>query len=245
MQIQGTAISVTYKKINNLKREFYKNEDNFFKDYFNEPAVLPVPDDAPDEIPRIIIKTLNEHAQLSITPTVTTLHIAYNDGFEKDWDKCAAYIKERMDAVFKFLNVMTDDKYDYIGIVTNVLKDDMESGNAALLADNLLKSGDISKKLYDINIQYTFVEDDSIFVNIRLQNARLFNEGVAANTAGALSSENQYKETIGAIIDINDRYGFNSKENYYTNSGNLSRLMDKMSNVINNKLQPLILKGTY
>ena len=48
------------------------------KEHFNEATVLPIPDDAPLEIPRIIIKSLNEHSQLNISPIATTLQINYN-----------------------------------------------------------------------------------------------------------------------------------------------------------------------
>ena len=71
MLIQGTSITVTYKKIEGIKKVYYNNEE-ILKSFFNEATVLPVPDDAPVEIPRIIIKTLNEHAQLNISPVAAT-----------------------------------------------------------------------------------------------------------------------------------------------------------------------------
>ena len=46
MLIQGTSITVNYKKIEGIKKVYYNNED-ILKDFFNEAAVLPVPDDAP------------------------------------------------------------------------------------------------------------------------------------------------------------------------------------------------------
>ena len=98
MLIQGTSISVTYKKIEGIKKAYYNNEE-ILKNYFNEATVLPVPDDAPVEIPRIIIKTLHEHAQLNISPVAATFEIHYNAGFEKNWELCAQYIAERMEKV--------------------------------------------------------------------------------------------------------------------------------------------------
>ena len=243
MIIQGTSISVTYKRIDNIKRVYYNN-DHILKDFFSEATVLPVPDEAPVEIPRIITKTLHEHAQLSISPTVATFDVRYDGGFEKNWRDCALYIEERMAKVFDFLNLLTDNCYEYIGIVTNVIYDEIDQSGTQKISSTLVNASKINN-IHDINIKFTFVEDDSIFVNILLQNARLFKQGIRIDQAGALNISNQVSEPIGSIIDINDRYGFNNIANYQSDSKILERLIECMSNVINNKLFALIERGEY
>lgn len=243
MLIQETSITVTYKKIEGIKRVYYNNED-ILKEYFNEATVLPIPDDAPFEIPRIIIKTLNEHGQLNISPVAATFEIHYDAGFERNWSACSEYINDRMTKVFEFLNILTNNTYDYIGLVSNVLYDEVEQNGTKKISESLLNSQKI-KGIYDINIRYTFVEKDNIFVNITLQNARLFENGVVINEAGALSPKAQTAESIGAIIDINDRYGFNNVVSYKSDSSMLGVLIECMGNIINNKLAALIEKGEY
>lgn len=73
----------------------------------------------------------------------------------------------------------------------------------------------------------------------------MFKDGFNINEAGSLRIENQEAESIGAIIDINDRYGFNTNANYKSNSRMLSTLIQSMDNIINNKLETLIEKGEY
>ena len=243
MIIQRTSISVTYKKIEGIKKAYYNNEE-MLREYFNEATVLPIPDDAPLEIPRIIIKTLHEHGQLNISPIIATFEIHYDEGFERDWVSCEKYIEERMSKVFEFLNILTNNSYEYIGLVSNILYDDVKSNGAKFIADRLLNSDKISD-IYDVNIRYTFVERDNIFVNILLQNARMFKTGLDITKAGALCQANQTAESIGAVIDINDRYGFNNTPEYKSNSINLNNLLHCMSNIINNKLKRLINDGEY
>lgn len=243
MLIQGTSITVNYKKIEGIKKVYYNNED-ILKDFFNEAAVLPVPDDAPAEIPRIIIKTLNEHAQLNISPIATTFEVHYDAGFEKEWDVCANYLVERMSKVFEFLNLLTENTYEYVGLVSTILYDEVKEKGAERLSRNLLNSQKIGN-IYDINIKYTFVENENVFVNIMLQNARLFKPEVDGNKAGALGVNEQIAESIGAIVDINDRYGFNTNVDYKSNSSMLNNLIESMGNVINNKLTILIEEGEY
>lgn len=243
MLTQGTSITVTYKQVEGIKIAYYNNKE-LLKDYFNEATVLPIPDDAPLEIPRIIIKTKNEHAQLNISPIATTFEIRYDSGFERNWQECSAYITDRMSKVFKFLNILTDNKYEYIGLVSNVIYDEIEQEGAKKIAKNLLNATQISN-LYDINIKYTFVENQKLFINIMLQNARLFKKGVSVNEAGALSVQDQVAESIGAIIDINDRYGFNTDPSYISDSSMLNTLIESMGIIIKNKLATLIEKGEY
>lgn len=243
MIIQGTSITVTYEKINGIKKVYYENKE-ILKEYFNEGTTLPIPDDAPSEIPRIIIKTLNEHAQLNISPIAATFEVNYNAGFEKDWNSCSEYISKRMEKVFEFLNILTDNKYEYIGLVTRVIYDEIDSNCTEKIVETLLNAKKINK-IHDIDIKYTFVEEDSMFVNIMLQNARLFKEDSIPNCAGKLNAKNQIAESVGAIVDINDRYGFNNNVDYHSNSCMLVKLMNFMDNIINNKLINLIEKGEY
>ena len=109
---------------------------------------------------------------------------------------------------------------------------------------NLLKNSDDSS-IYDLNIRYTFVENDNIFVNIMLQNARLFKNGIDGDVAGNLSMDNQVSESIGVVIDINDRYGYNTCNDYKTDSNKLDFIIGKMTVVMNSKLKGLLEKGTY
>lgn len=243
MTIQETSITVNYNKIDGIKRAYYNNEE-ILKEFFNEATVLPVPDDAPVEIPRIIIKTLNEHAQLNISPVATTFLVRYDSGYEENWKECAEYIKKRMAPVFKLLNTLTNNNYNYIGLVSNVIYDEVKSGSAEKLTNTLLNSQKI-KDIYDIYIKYTFTENENMFVNIILQNARIFKEGTVFDTPGALRISEQVSESIGAIIDINDRYGFNNCENYQSSCEKLEELMSCMSNIIENKLAKLIEDGEY
>ena len=243
MLIQDTSVTVTYKKIEDIKK-IYDSNKNVLEQYFKDVMILPIPDDAPLEIPRIILKSQNGHAQLNISPVATTFGVQYNAGYEKNWNECALYVSTRMRTVFDFLNRLTNDVYEYVGVVTNVIYDEVSQNGTEKLASTLLKSPKI-KNLFDINLKYTFIEESSLFVNIMLQNARFFKDSVDVNEAGSLNINDQVAESIGACIDINDRYAFNTDVMYKSNSKLLSKLLVCMNNIINNKLQILIEKGEY
>ena len=241
MLIQNTSVTVNYKKIDGIKKAYINNEEKLHK-YFNLGTVLPIPDNAPLEIPRIMVQTVNEHGQLLISPIRTTFNVNYNAGFEMDWAKCSQYIKERMRCIFFFFFIITKDSYEYIGLVSTILFDDIKENGTNVIANNLIKSKNIND-LYDIDIKFTFVEDNKIYTNITLQDARIFKSGVDIAKAGDLSFKNQIEESVGVILDINDRYGFNNNPNYVSGSDVLEQLIYYMDHVINNKLETLVRKG--
>ena len=242
MQIQETTITITYNRVENIKRAYYQNEK--LLEHFNEATVLPIPDDAPLEIPRIIIKSLNEHAQLNISPIATTLDVRYDNGYEKEWRKCSEYLNQRIVSIFNLLDVITDQDYKYIGLVSSVLFDDIKDNGAERLTNQLLNAEKM-KKLYDVNIKYTFVENENIFVNIMLQNARIYKSALTGNKSGELNPSNQIAESIGAVIDINDRKGFNDKDDYRSNRDKLQELIKCMDEVVTQKIDSLVKKGVY
>ena len=149
-----------------------------------------------------------------------------------------------MSKVFEFLNLLTDNTYEYVGLISTILYDEVNENGAEKLSRSLLNAHKISN-IHDINIKYTFVEDENVFVNIMLQNARLFKSEADGNKAGSLGINEQIAESIGAIVDINDRYGFNTNIDYKSDSSMLNKLIESMGNVINNKLKTLIEKGEY
>lgn len=241
MLIKSTSLTIKYKKINNLKKMFFLHNE-VLDTAFNEATVLPIPENAPDEIPRIILTTKNEHAQLSITPVAAAVQIEYDNGYELDWEKCENYLKDLMRIVLNFFDFMTQNSYEYMGIITTLFLDDYMGNVTHTLSKNLLKAD--NKELYDINLKYTFTKADE-FINISLQNARLFKKGIDENCAGALGSDNEVCQYVGASIDINNRYGFNTIKNYETTSEKISSLLETMTNVVQEKLETLVVEGVY
>lgn len=242
MIVKSTALSVKYSKIENIKKHYFLHEE-ILEDIFNEATVLPVPDNAPMEVPRIIVNTKNEHAQLSITPIAATIQIIYDNGYEFQWEKCEIYIKNLMKKVFIFLDSMTNNSYEYMGIVTTMLLDEYYGDVAHILANNLLKVD--NENLYDINLKYTFTKNKEEYINISIQNTRIFDAQSNESIAGGLNEEYQVGQHIGVDVDINNRYAFNSQKDYKTTSQKIDDLLSTMTEVISDKLDVLIKKGVY
>lgn len=92
MIIQNSAVNIMFSRCENIKKQYILNEE-ILKERFNEASILPIPDEAPSEIPRVIVKTKGEHSQLSIAPEAVNFQTVYSDDYTQNWELCEEYIK--------------------------------------------------------------------------------------------------------------------------------------------------------
>lgn len=243
MIIQDSIISVMFSRVENIKKVYFQNED-ILKKEFNEATVLPIPDDAPVEIPRIILKSKEEHSQLNISPFTASMQTVYTDEYKSNWSSCVSYLDTKIDNLFEFTDVLTNKNYHYVGLVTNILWDQVAENGTEVLVDNLLNIKS-EKKPHDVNIKYTYVEKEEYFVNITIQNARVYKDGTHADISGSFSKENLEANTIGITIDINDRYQFNNIQNYKSSKEKFKNIISITTDIIENRLSTLIKEGVY
>lgn len=242
MVIQNTAVNIIFSKIDNIKRKYILNEE-ILKEKFNEANILPIPDDAPMEIPRILIKSKGEHSQLNIAPESINLQTTYTDEYVNNWNLCEAYISSRAKDIFKLADQFTSGKYHYIGIVTNLIWDPVQQQGHKVLFHNLLGC-EAADNLDDLVVRYTYVVEEKYYVNITLQSVRIYN-GMRGKESGDFVDENLKAHTISVILDINDRYLFNKKKGYVSNKETFEEMMSLTTDIINNKIKNLVEKGEY
>ena len=136
MIIQNSTVNIVMPRVENIKRKFILHED-LLKTHYNEANILPIPDEASIEIPRIVVTSKGEHSQLSISPEAVSLETVYTDDFTSRWDLCRKYIMDRMGDIFGLTEIFTDEGYNYIGIVSNLLWNDITAEGTRVLFQNL------------------------------------------------------------------------------------------------------------
>ena len=242
MTILNTATSVFFPHVENIKKEYILNEQ-ILKDKFNAAGILPIPDDAPVEIPRIVISTIKEHSQLNIAPETVNFQTIYDNEFSNDWEKCEEYIKSRMDDVFKLTDILTNNRYSYVGIVTNILWDDITESANAILYKNITKK-DAPNNLDDFSVKYTYIENDKYYINITIQSLKDYgNKNI--KIAGELSDSNIVSRRIQITLDVNDRLAFNNNVDYLSNKESFNEVLKLTTMIINEKLNKLVNEGDY
>jgi len=220
MKIQSTTISVQFEAVEDLRLK-YLSYKNILKEHFQEPTVLPVADDAPTELPRIIAVTKNGHSQMTFTKSSVTLTTVYNDGFEDDWEKCRWYIEGKVKILGNFLHTLSVDRFKYVGLISNIEWESAGNSPTNFLENKLLKKS--RKNLEDINIRYTFIDNDIYYVNILFANSYKLEGNAYFNVAGGLADKGD--KYLAISVDVNDRYAFNMNKNYQSNISALDEIV--------------------
>lgn len=239
MNINQVLITIKYSQIKELQRQYYINS-RILDDYFCPAIATPIPDNEFLEVPRLIIKSIHGHSELNVSPLALTFNVFKID---YNWNECIKYITERLDIIKKFLDKLNvDNKIEYIGLIVNLSRECKDDACKVLSSSLLGKS---QKNLFDLNIRYTFVENDREYVNIQVQNVRAFKKNIGMDTSSDLLDSYLNQNVIGVTIDINDRYAFNNDKNYKSSISVTNELINKMTIIINNKVDTLIEKGEY
>ncbi len=242
MLFNNSAINIKFPKTENIKKKYILNSD-ILSEKFNEATVLPIPDEAPNEIPRILIKSKGEHSQVNISPEAVSLETVYSDEYVKKWSLCEKYINSRVDDLMKLTERFSEGTYNYIGVVVNLFFDDIPRDGNKVLFRNLFGK-EAKDTLDDLEVKYTYVENEKYYVNIILRSAKQFDDSLSGK-AGDYNDDNLKLHTIVATIDINDRYSYNSFKGYVSKKENFKEIMDLVSMVINTKMGSLIERGDY
>lgn len=239
MIIQNTNMNIVFSPIDGIKKLFMNNDD-IVKECYNEPALLPIPDNAPNEVPRIVLQSVGGHSQMVLTKEVLSVVTNYDDNFNRIWDKCKNNLMDKINIAYSLLEGMGVHHNNFMGLVTTIIWDEITNNGSEYIYSNLLKIKS-NKNIFDASCKVTYVVDDTYYVNISIENIRLYqtNSNVT-NQPGLL--KNQKANSIGITIDVNDRYAFNNNENYISEKNVKNRVIEITEQVINN-IESLIKEG--
>lgn len=214
--------------MNNLREEF---------PFINK---VTLPANAPTEIPRFILTSHHGFSSVVITANMIQLTTKFNNEYKSDWNgKCCPYLEKKAILLSSFF-----EKYGinikYSGVTINATAQ-TNSDSVKKIENKFIKQTVISDlPLYDVMLKQTFVFEDKYFVNIQMQNQRFTqNEGVVLNTVFGLPESSN---TVGFVLDINDRKIANSDARYFSNQEAVSKIMSIISKLISSGVENLINK---
>lgn len=222
MYIINTTFNIIFDKNTSIRKKVLKDEDRFLDFYLN-PSIHPIPDDAPEQIPRVQMMSKNGHSNLSISQTTASLATGFDENFRESWDKCKEYMNERYYHLHDLLDDFTDKAgFNFYGLVTQVIFDEIDNPVESLY--NRLFGDNNIPMPYDLGTTLTYVVDD-YYVNLNISNVRYF-EGFDTTQVVSLNKFKELDHRIGVTVDINNRHAFNSKEGYKPSKSDIDKLID-------------------
>ena len=176
------------------------------------------------------MESKGKHSTLIFSKNVMDLTTRYDNEYIRKWDRCEENLENKLDAIYKVLDVISDKKYLFSGISLTIVFDEIMEEATQLLENSLLKVK-AGSKLIDMDCKLTYVEDD-FYINVTIGNNRLVNDKRGKLTPGIMADSTI--NTVVAVIDINDRYGFNMKKDFLSSRKNLWRMITKVGDVMEN-----------
>lgn len=246
MRISSSNFSIYFpkKNSNSLRRKCLESEDKINELFITPMEFLPIPDEAPDEFPRIRTQSHNFHTQLEIGLSKLQMITTYDTDYENDWDKCRDYIIERSKVGIQILNDLVEGNYLFAGLSINLF---INKDKDIPVVEQLLKkyiSIQSNQSIFDLQFKFTFVYEDKYYINIEMNNARIFSGGAPVDRmVPAYLKEDG--EGINICIDINDRYAYNYIKSYYSSSAEIDNIFNIANDIIKNKINILIEEGRF
>lgn len=231
MTITNSVFSVNYLPVEELKKKFILAAD-ILKPYFTEPTILPIPDNAPDDIPRATCQTTHGHSELVLTKKTLQFTTTYDNEFQSDWSRCRIYILDKIQTINELLQLM-DCTLTFSGLTTQILTDTTSKDGTSELVKKFSKVN-TEKTIFDFGQKIVTVVDDIFFVNYQLNNIRLYKgiNGQNEFTPGFLAGQNE--NHISVVIDINDRYDFNYHTDFKSDPSRLNQILALTDKAIKN-----------
>lgn len=225
-----------------IKKTFLEVFEKDLSKKYNPPAILPIPDGAPPDVPLIIMQSLSNHSQLVLTKSSISIGTGYDNNFNTDWNKCEKHLLEKVEDVFLIINAIEDIKINYIGLVAQIVEDGNTDASEYIF-NNLLKFRS-NANIYDAECRLTYLLKNKYYINLALQNIRLFNgKPVMSGNEITLNNPNiNIENKLAITIDINNRYShnFNIATNE-TGKENVEQIVSYTKKIVNNLDQ--IVKG--
>lgn len=231
MTITNSVFSVNYLPVEGLKKSFILAADTL-EPYFTESTVLPIPDNAPDDIPRVTCQTIHGHSELILTKKTLQFTTTYDNEFQSDWSRCREYILGKIQIINELLQKM-GCTLSFSGLTTQILTDTTLKDGTAELVDKFSKVN-TQTTIFDFGQKIVTVVDDIFFVNYQINNIRLFKgtNRLDEFTPGFLAGQNE--NHISVVIDINDRYDFNYHKSFKSDPSRLNQILTLTDKAIQN-----------
>lgn len=241
MQFVNSKFNVLFQPVNEIRRKGLNLETNL-KSIFQTPLTfLPIPEDAPFDIPRINGTSIHGHTSLSVSKTNIEMTTKFDGSFLSNWNLCCDYLRDKISVFDTIRKDLEIKEFLFCGLTTNFFVNTKEEFGVCpldLITDRFvnLKS---KRKPVNYNYQITFSENDIYYINFTFQNlAPLRKVGNSAILKPSFEGSN---EILSIILDVNDRYAFNKQDAYISDNEKINAVLEISKKIISEKINAIIM----
>lgn len=236
VKMESIGFNLFMPKLSDIRKKSITIEERLKEHFFTPFSILPIPDEAPEDIPRIIAKSKNGHSDISISLINAKLHINFDDNFNTDIEKCFVYIKEKIDKLVDIFGEYSSGKFIFSGITSRVVIDCEHSPIDFLNSKFLNVKSDIIP--YNISNKFTYLLEDTYYLNFNIYNLRTFEATFSEVKLKPDIKESGHYLTIE--IDMNDKHGYNHNVDYLCTKQSIYHIINSVKYNINTNINNIL-----
>ncbi len=240
--INHALFNMVFPKLSDIRLRFVDIE-SVLSDSFLPGQCLPIPNDAPPEIPRMIFNSLNGHSTLSISSINAQLTVNFDSHFHRDLDNCYRYLSKKANVLIKLLGQFMNEGFLYSGLSINGTLDPLtaDEDDSLRFMSNRFLNFECNPKPVELSSKLVFVQENKFYINLSFANTTLFN-GIP-QMAGSLMNLKSVGKAVTFDVDINDRYAFNYDANYRSTQESAEKVLSISRFFMENRLGKFIKEG--
>lgn len=197
-KLSSTGYAFTFQAMANIPQKYLVTASILSEVGYSIPTILPIGDNAPNDIPIILLRRDGDSSQISICRNKCTVIFPNNitDADQKDAiDKLLEFLK-------KFSGSLSSLHYFGINKIFQLTCKD----SIARISDKVSFLSDFTD-VSDINISFSEIIQNRFYANTHIANNRIYNTPINPNEKGFLTTP--FKLSLIVNLDVNNRYAFN------------------------------------
>lgn len=227
MVIQSCTFTIHFPQNPKIREHLFQLEEQLMD--FQKPFTLvPIPADAPVDIPRIVATTPHGHSQVIFCGNSAQVVTKFDGDYVKNVEQSVEYIRQKCNRILEVLPLIDESndeipKFYFSGLSTTLelnAEDGVESP-VSYISEKFLRSK-IDSPIDEVQFRYALVTKEKFYVNVMVQNSRTF-IGLP-DERGSLAGLRVKDETLQVVLDINDRYAFNHEVGYRSSKETVSEI---------------------
>lgn len=248
MIIQSCTFTVYFPPNTNIREQIFKLESHF-EDFQKPFTLIPVPPDAPIELPRIIATSKYGHSCLTICGNSVQLVTNFDSEYNQDVQKCIGYVRSKCHSIVSALLIINGNAYEnecpkfyFSGLSMNISMDESDGlkNPTRYIVEKFLRCT-TNLPTDEIQFRFALTVEEKYYVNIMVQNSHLFMG--RPDERGSLADLKEEKEVLQVVLDVNDRFAFNHIRNYVSTGEEVNRIARLMEEFTTKYVTKFIQKG--
>lgn len=240
MIINNAVFNIVFSRLQNLRSRFAEIEKALHGSFL-QGECLPIPDDAPVEVPRMRFTSTHAHSLLTITGASIQLVSNFDQNYYNNIDICYEYISIKSKTLLNIISGVIKEPFLYCGLMINCSY--YEIGNREpiqFMMDRFVNFA-INNKPIEAATRMVFPIQDMFYANIAFNATKAYGGAVQMNSS--LLHNQKLGDVLQLTLDVNDRYAFNFKENYYSSSEAVEKVFDISKDLLVKKVPEFLANG--